>query len=82
MSDAHVSTMRAPVVYSDGITEFEGHFAAPTDATERRSCVLLAHDWSGLNAGMRAVADRVAALGYACFAIDVYGKGVRGDTRT
>lgn len=41
--------------------------------------MLLAHDWSGLGASTRAFADRVAAPDATCFALDVYGKGVRGD---
>lgn len=63
--------------YSDGETAFEGYVAGANG--ERRPTVLLAHEWSGLNDSMRKVADRVAALGYVCFALDVYGKGRRGD---
>jgi dienelactone hydrolase len=65
--------------YTDGDTVFEAYVAVPPGPPGRRPTVLLAHDWSGLNEGMRAVAGRVAALGYACFALDAYGKGVRGD---
>ncbi len=57
---------------------FLGHVAHP-HAAGPRPCVVLAHDWSGLNRGMKAVAQRVAALGYVAFGIDVYGAGVRGD---
>ena len=28
---------------------------------------------------MKGTADRIAALGFVCFAMDVYGKGLRGD---
>ncbi|MGK9789050.1 dienelactone hydrolase family protein, partial [Salmonella enterica subsp. enterica] len=37
------------------------------------------HEWSGLSEPIKRNADRLAALGYVCFAADVYGKGVRGD---
>ncbi|MEX1155284.1 dienelactone hydrolase family protein [Parvibaculum sp.] len=73
---AKIST--AFVEYSDGETVFEGYVAHPEGAG-KHPCVLLAHDWSGLNGGMRQRAEEVARLGYTAFAIDVYGKGVRGD---
>jgi len=66
------------VEYSDGETTFEGYVAHAEDAG-KQPCVLLAHDWSGLNGGMRQRAEEVARLGYTAFAIDVFGKGVRGD---
>jgi dienelactone hydrolase len=67
--------------YVDEGAIFEGYLAAPPHAEGRLPCVLLAHEWSGLNQGMRRIADRIAALGYLCFGLDVYGKGVRGDER-
>jgi len=41
--------------------------------------VLLTHDWSGFNDGMREVARKIAALGYTAFGLDLYGVGRRGD---
>ena len=67
------------IEYSDGETMFEGYLALPLNVAGRLPAVLLAHDWSGLKEGARRNADRVAALGYACLAMDVYGKGVRGE---
>jgi dienelactone hydrolase len=67
------------VEYTDGVTVLEGYVARPADMTQDAPCVLLAHEWSGLNDAMRRTADRIAALGFVCFAMDVYGKGVRGD---
>lgn len=64
--------------YSDGETVFEGYAAYPASGGQH-ACVLVAHDWSGLNQGTRARAEQMAALGYTAFAMDVYGKGVRGD---
>ncbi|MEM9460898.1 MAG: dienelactone hydrolase family protein [Myxococcota bacterium] len=58
---------------------FEAYIAFPPDPGSVRPGVLLAHDWSGLNQGIRRIAERIAAQGYVCFALDVYGKGVRGD---
>jgi dienelactone hydrolase len=70
---------RSLVEYTDGTTVFEGYVARPAGLAQRTPCVLLAHEWSGLNAAMRRCADQLAALGYIGFAADVYGKGVRGD---
>ncbi len=58
---------------------FEAYIAGGPDPDGPRPGVLLAHDWSGQNQGIRGIARRIAALGYVCFALDVYGKGVRGD---
>jgi dienelactone hydrolase len=66
------------IEYSDGENTFEGYFALPRGARGKLPCVLLAHDWSGLNDGVKLNARRIAQLGYASFAIDVYGKGIRG----
>jgi dienelactone hydrolase len=60
-------------------TVFEAYVARARGAERRRPGVLVAHDWSGQNAGIRTVADRVARLGLVGFALDVYGKGVRGE---
>lgn len=43
--------------------------------------VVIAHAWGGLGDNEREKAERVAnELGYAAFAMDVYGKGKRGST--
>lgn len=65
--------------YTDGETLFEGYVVAPKSGVSSRPCIVLTHDWSGLNAPTRHLAERYAALGYTCFALDLYGKGVRGD---
>jgi dienelactone hydrolase len=67
------------VNYVDDGTTFGAYVAIPASGGKPRPGVLVAHDWSGLNAGMQRVTDRIAGLGYVGFAIDLYGKGVRGD---
>jgi dienelactone hydrolase len=57
---------------------FEGYLAHQAQLDARPPCTLLAHDWSGVNAGMRSIADNMARLGYVAFAMDLYGKGIRG----
>jgi len=63
--------------YQDGDTQLEGYLAynetgAPLPA------VLVAHDWSGRREFACKAAERVAAMGYAGFALDMYGKGIFG----
>jgi dienelactone hydrolase len=55
----------------------EAYVAAPAQGG-RRPAVLVGHSWAGQSAAERWVADRLAGLGYAGVAVDVYGKGVRG----
>jgi dienelactone hydrolase len=64
--------------YQDGDTTCEGYLSLP-DGDGPFPAVLIVHQWAGLGLQERETADRLAALGYVGFAIDVFGKGVRGD---
>jgi dienelactone hydrolase len=64
--------------YRDGNTECEGYVAMPAGAGPHPA-VLIAHNWAGQSEADNAVARHLASRGYAGFAIDVYGKGKRGD---
>lgn len=79
MDAEHIALERTLVDYTDGTTTFEGYVVRPAGLGPSAPCVLLAHEWSGLSEPIKRSADRLAALGYVCFAADVYGKGVRGD---
>jgi dienelactone hydrolase len=79
-----MSTNQSPlrteyVEYTDEGVTFEGYIAMPPSAHPARPGILIAHDWSGLNAGMRRITDRIATSGYVGFALDLYGRGMRGD---
>lgn len=50
-----------------------------TSGQAPRPTVLIAHQWAGQSDHERATADRLAALGFTGIAIDVYGRGRRGD---
>ena len=53
---------------------FEGYYVSPAaDAP----LVLLIHDWDGLTDYEIKRSDMLAELGYAVFAADLYGKGIR-----
>jgi dienelactone hydrolase len=62
------------VDYQIGDETFEGYFVSPS---AKAPLVLLIHDWDGLGDYEVKRSEMLAALGYAVFAADLYGKGVR-----
>ena len=50
-----------------------GHFVIPADMVDPLPALIVIHEWWGLNDGVRAVADRLAGLGYIVLAVDLYG---------
>jgi len=65
--------------YSNADTEFDLYVASPEGEHEKHPAIFIAHAWDGLNEPMMEIARRVAELDYVAVAVDVYGKGVRGD---
>ncbi len=65
------------VEYADGDTVLEGELAFGDDGRARPG-VLVAHAWRGRSAFEDAKARALAELGYTGFALDLFGKGVRG----
>ena len=63
-----------PVAYTVNGEPFEGYYVSP-DA--KAPLVLLVHDWDGLNDYEIKRSQLLAAMGYAVFAVDLFGKGVR-----
>lgn len=66
------------VDYLDGTDVCEAYVALPAGSGPQ-PVVLVVHQWAGLGEQERETADRMAALGFVGIAIDVFGKGVRGD---
>ncbi len=64
----------ASVAYEVGGRPYEGYFVSPSDGAP---LVLLIHDWDGLTDYEVKRADMLADLGYAVFAADLFGAGVR-----
>jgi dienelactone hydrolase len=62
------------VPYQVNGKKFEGYFVS---ASPKAPLVLLVHDWDGLTGYEIKRADMLADLGYAVFAADLYGTGVR-----
>lgn len=64
--------------YAEGETICEAYVAHDASSAAKRPCVLIAHAWAGQNEAIHEKAVELAEMGYLGFAIDVYGKGVRG----
>ena len=64
----------ASVTYQVNGQSYEGYYISPSD---RAPFVLLIHDWDGLTDYEIKRANMLADLGYAVFALDLFGAGVR-----
>ena len=66
--------------YRDGKTVFEGHVAWDATLAGPRPGVLVAHAWGGRSEFEDRKAEQLAELGYVGLSIDLYGKGIRGQS--
>jgi len=73
-----VSIQTQTVEYKDGATVLEAHMAWDASETGPRPGVLVSHAWAGRTEFEDRRAERLAELGYVGFALDLYGKSVRG----
>jgi len=64
----------ASVTYEVNGQSYEGYYISPSD---QAPFVLLVHDWDGLTDYEVKRANMLADLGYAVFALDLFGAGVR-----
>ncbi|MEL6857815.1 MAG: dienelactone hydrolase family protein [Pseudomonadota bacterium] len=64
--------------YEQGGQTYEGFLAMPEGTP--KGLVIVAHAWAGQSAFEQDKAKLMASWGYAGFALDVYGKGKRGET--
>ena len=69
-----LSASGTPVTYTIDGKSYEGYFISPSD---KAPFVLLIHDWDGLTEYEVKRANMLADLGYAVFALDLFGAGVR-----
>jgi dienelactone hydrolase len=65
------------VEYRHGNVLLEGYMAYDDSTKGKRPGILVVHEWMGHNPYVRKRAEGLARLGYAAFALDMYGKGVR-----
>jgi dienelactone hydrolase len=63
------------VTYQDGGVTCKGYLAYDDAVAGKRPAVLLVHEWWGLGEQVKKNAERLAALGYVGFAVDMYGDG-------
>jgi len=66
------------IEYRDGETLLEGFLCYDESQQGPRPAVLINHAWGGRDDFVERKARRLAWQGYACFALDNYGKGKRG----
>jgi len=64
----------APVTYQVDGQSYEGYYINPSG---KAPLVILIHDWDGLNDYEIRRSNMLADLGYAVFALDLFGAGVR-----
>ena len=62
------------VSYKSAGQEYQGYFISPSATAP---LILLIHDWDGLTDYEVKRAQMLSAQGYAVFAVDLFGKGVR-----
>ncbi len=69
----------SPVTYEVGGKSYEGYYISPA---AQSPFVLLIHDWDGLTDYEIKRANMLADLGYAVFAADLFGAGIRPTEET
>lgn len=62
------------LIYQVNGQDYQGYYVSPSEAAP---LVLLIHDWDGLTDYEVKRADMLADMGYAVFAADLFGAGVR-----
>lgn len=65
--------------YQDGDLTCEAYVAFQ-DGAKAKPAVLVSHAWGGQSDFERSKAEKLAEMGYVGIAIDMYGKGRRGNT--
>ncbi len=68
------------VVYEIEGQPYEGYFAINEGFGAQQPIVLLVHDWDGVDEYEQRRVQMLAESGYAAFAVDLYGQGVRPTT--
>ena len=66
--------------YLDKDTLLQGFFAYDDTIQGQRPTLLIYHPWAGRNEFVQQKALQLAKLGYFAFAVDMYGKGILGQS--
>lgn len=78
--NAKADIIAEPVVYEIEGQPYEGYFALNEGFGDQQPVVLLIHDWDGIDEYEQRRVQMLAERGYAAFAADLYGQGVRPTT--
>ncbi|MGD1944657.1 MAG: dienelactone hydrolase family protein [Leptolyngbyaceae cyanobacterium] len=77
MANAKANILAEPVVYEIAGQPYEGYFAINEGFGDDQPIVMLIHDWNGIGDYEQRRVQMLAERGYAAFAVDLYGQGVR-----
>jgi dienelactone hydrolase len=77
---AQADIVAESVVYEIDGQPYEGYFALNEGFGDAQPIVLLIHDWNGIDEYEQRRVQMLAERGYAAFAADLYGQGVRPET--
>ncbi len=78
---AEASIHRETIDYKDGEVILEGYLAYDDSIKGKRPGVLVVHEWTGISDYEKRRVEELARAGYIAFAADIYGKGIRPETR-
>ncbi|UZJ45693.1 dienelactone hydrolase family protein [Marinimicrobium sp. C6131] len=76
---AHAELQTREIDYQVGGETFTGYLAYDSEVSGPRPGVLIVHEWWGHGEYVRQRADMLARLGYAAFALDMYGSDKYAD---
>lgn len=79
-SASQAQIMGEAVTYEVDGKDYEGYYARNTQMSGDQPVVMIIHDWDGLGDYERRRAEMLAEEGYAAFAVDLYGQGVRPES--
>lgn len=74
---AYGALVTQTIEYKQADTTLEGYLAYDDSVPGKRPAIIVVHEWKGLDDYAKMRAEKLANLGYAAFAADIYGKGVR-----
>lgn len=74
---AKADIITEPVVYEIDGQPYEGYFALNEGFGDEQPIVLVIHDWNGIGDYEKRRVQMLAEQGYAAFAADLYGQGIR-----
>lgn len=70
---AAASAASKNVTYNVGGKTFTGYLSEPAADKGKHPAVIIAPEWWGVSAHEKAVADKLASMGYIAFVLDLYG---------